>query len=310
MMKRADPPHATGWARRDFIATAALAGGAWMGTGLNVEGGPTKNIFHEGTVARIGDGRTCVLRFAHITDTHYYTIDETRRDFAVFEKYMKSRVGWHTEAAAADIYAELQRRNIDFAIHTGDVVDYIDTENLDYFDRVSRGIPFLVHYCLGNHDYSTFAIRENGAEQWGFENRELAVAAWKQRVKRFTDRYFTFVNAGFRFILLDNALRSFDAAQLEWLDAQLAASAEPCILAFHIPLYSEGLEALVKPDLLMPPSGAIYDILGKRRKVVAILAGHIHRITESEVQGIPQFTENAVYHRSFRIVECYAGTNV
>ena len=293
--------------RRKFIETSAFAGAALV-LGPELWAAEGTAPFREAPLARIGNGSRCVLRFAHITDTHYYAIDDAAPNAAAFETYMKSRVGWHTEEPAANIYAELQRRHAEFAVHTGDIIDYFTDENLGYLDRMTADIQFPVHCCLGNHDYSTLNVDSDAKALWGFvDDFAVTIEAWKKKVRIFTDRNYTFVRSGYRFIFLDNALKKFDAGQLAWLDTQLAAADTPCILAFHIPLYSKQMaEAVKNADLLMPPEGDIYDVLARHDNVAAIFAGHVHRSTVSDISGIPQFTTGSTYHRAFRMVECYA----
>ena len=300
---------AAGSSRRRFLKSSVAAGAALsLVSGVRAaEENPAAAFPHEAKPVRIGEGSRCVLRFAHLTDTHYYVIDETHPNHVAFEKYMKWRMGWHTEVPAADVYAELQRRKVEFAVHTGDIIDYSTDEDRRFFERMCGDIPFPVHYCLGNHDYQTLKIDSDAKAQWGFLDETANVAAWKKQVSLFTDRNYTFVRGGYRFIFLDNALRKFDDGQLRWLDAQLnAAGKTPCILSFHIPLYSKHLEDIIKNvGALMPAKGDMYDVLAHHDNVAAIFAGHVHRNTETKINGIPQYTTDAAFHRAFRMVECY-----
>ena len=289
-----------GFSRQEFLKTSALAG-ITLAMGSRVQAA-------EAPPTRIGRSGKCVLRFAHITDSHYYVIDETAPNRVGFEKYMKSRMGWQTEKAAADVYTQIQRRNIEFALHTGDMIDYVTERDLRYFNRMTGNLPFPVHYCLGNHDYGTLTIDPDATPHWGhMDDHDANLKAWKKEVAAFEGQNYAFEQGGYKFIILNNAMRSFAPDQLAFLEHQLVASSDsPCILAFHIPLYNEQLEGILGgKGALMPPDGPIYDLLAQHRNVAAIFAGHVHRSTETKVNGIPQFTTDATYRKGFRIVECY-----
>ena len=305
----ANPSRIIGSSRQKFLKNSVTAGVALAicPKSRAAEGSSPDPFPHEGKSVRIGKGNRCVLRFAHITDSHYYVINETQPNYAAFKKYMKSRTGWHTEKPAADVYQELQRRKVKLAIHTGDIIDYSTDENRKFFERMCSDIPFPVHYCLGNHDYQTLKIDSNAKAKWGYSNEANNIVAWKKQVGLFTDRNYTFIRNGYRFICLDNALRKFDAKQMTWLNTLLSSSVKmPCILCFHIPLYSKHMEDVTKnKKALMPAEGEIYNLLASHNNVAAIFAGHVHQNIESKINGIPQYTTKPTFQRSFRVVECY-----
>jgi len=265
----------------------------------------------QGTPVRIGDGATKVLTFAHITDPHLYVIDETAENFAAFEKYMKSRMAWHTEKQYGQVMAELARRNIAQAVLTGDVVDYASDENLRMFSALFFSSATRISYCLGNHDYATLKVDEKARGEWRLRDSiEEVTTHWNLKAGPFGPGYYRLQWAAHDIILLDNGPGDFDEKQLEWLDGELAkTSARTAVLAFHIPLYTDYLAEQLKGEtrgMLVPNSSGIFELLRQHKNIGALLTGHLHRNFETKVAGIPQYVTSAMFHSGFRLVECYA----
>lgn len=80
----------------------------------------------------------------------------------------------------------------------------------------------------------------------------------------------------------------FTPAQLEWLDATLAAAPEqPTIVAMHQPPLVTGM--VDWDGVIMRPAdrAALAAVIGRHPQVRAIVGGHLHRIAASSLAGRP-----------------------
>lgn len=133
-----------------------------------------------------------------------------------------------------------------------------------YRELLDRGVVF--HASLGNHD---------NASQVGYPPFNMG-----------GQRYYTFSPAGHdvRFFALDSGRPH--AAQLEWLERELAATSESWKIAyFHHPLYSSGRRHGSDEALR-----ALFEPLFTRHGVDVVFTGHDHFYERIVPQaGIPYF---------------------
>jgi acid phosphatase len=104
------------------------------------------------------------------------------------------------------------------------------------------------------------------------------------RVLGAVRRYYTFAQGPLRVVVLD-ANRPADAAQLRFLRRTLAAAREPAlVVAFHQPAYTAGLHApgRVQQRLWVP--------LFRRHRVTLVLQGHNHAYERIQVGGVTYVT--------------------
>jgi len=165
--------------------------------------------------------------------------------------------------------------------------------------------------CLGNHDV------------WGWATHEPALEKDRQFGKTFAldrlamkDRYYSFDQAGWHFVVLDSVERDFgnkhgytarlDDAQFAWLARDLAAApkATPVCVLSHIPI----LSACVFFDTDLEASGSwhipgawthidarrIKDLFRKHANVKVCLSGHVHLADDISYLGVRYLCNGAV----------------
>jgi len=82
----------------------------------------------------------------------------------------------------------------------------------------------------------------------------------------------------------------FDPEQLEQLDAELAASPTPTIVAMHHPPLTTGLAWLDEIGHTREHTAALADLLREAPNVVRVVAGHVHRTAFATLGGCPVTT--------------------
>ena len=205
-----------------------------------------------------------------------------------------------TVARMQAICAEAGAQGVDFILHLGDIM-YPETDFLlkhapesiekrkgSWFlcDRddeklaikallAETGLP--VHSVLGNHDMDSCS-------------KETACLYWN-----IPANYYSFVEGGVRFIALDtnhftlngeyihydhNNYRHSDGdhtswlgpEQIAWLEAEIMASTEPCVLLSHAPLSGCGGSIHDSEEVLQ----ILRRVNSDRRRVILALNGHNH----------------------------------
>lgn len=171
-------------------------------------------------------------------------------------------------------------------------------EMLDLFAGiVGENFARPVHHCLGNHDLAAW--------------NNKAAANDPRYGKRLTIEklgmpgpYYSFDHGGWHFVSLDYLLErgpgdfspEFDAAQLEWLRADLAKTAgRPTVIVSHAPvasaveLFSD--RAMVDDQARAVPFGrvvkntpALFDAV-RGANIRAFVSGHLHLVEDLNFSG-------------------------
>jgi Icc protein len=90
-----------------------------------------------------------------------------------------------------------------------------------------------------------------------------------------------------RLIACDTTIPGRDDGRLDvdWLEAQLAASAAPTVVAMHHPPLITGIDALDAIGLPEAERGALGDLLARSPHVLRVAAGHVHRAAFGTLGG-------------------------
>ena len=241
-----------------------------------------------------------ILSFGMITDVQYADADpEGERHYRASIPKLKTAVEF------------LAKKNLPFTLHLGDLIDR-DFKSFDAVLSLLDGLGHPVHHLLGNHDYS---VTDGEKSQ--------IVAKF-----RMPHDYFSFVQSGVRFVMIDTNDRStykypkdsqqdqdgeallkrliaenaisakpwnggVSEAQLAWLDRELTAAAvakERVVLCGHHPLQpADDYQAWNSGDLLA--------VIDRHPSVVAYFCGHNHAGAESMRNGIPYITFKSILHQ-------------
>jgi len=147
------------------------------------------------------------------------------------------------------------------------------------------GFEGPIHYVLGNHDL------------YSLSKDEFLAAVDRE------ETYYSFDLGGVHFVILDAEFRSTGEAydhvyflvegyippeELEWLQADLAATTLPTIVCVHQPLDSD-FETLAGG----PPVAnhlAVRQVLEDSEQVVAVFQGHDHANVYNQIEGIHYVT--------------------
>lgn len=223
-----------------------------------------------------------MARFAQITDLHL-------RPPGVLTLGMVDADRYVSEAINAVI---TRHGDVDAVIVTGDVAD------LGEPDAYSRAAMLLSRFAMpvlvmpGNHD-ATGPLREAFAAFPGMADEPVpGKACHVQSV------------AGATVVCLDTSLDqikdlnhsgALGAAQLEWLDATLAAANQPVLIAMHHPPFRTGIGFM--DTIGLADTEAFSRVLAKHENVIRLICGHVHRTIVGEVAGVPTMAVPGVAHQ-------------
>ncbi len=198
----------------------------------------------------------------------------------------------------------------DFAINGGDhVFDSLAVPKqraltlFDLYDNTEQDLGVKVYHTIGNHDVLGIYPASGIAQDDPLYGKKLFE-------QRFGKLYYSFDHKGHHFIVLDSIGitpdRAYegriDAAQLQWLAADLAAlpSGTPVIVSVHIPLVTafgaympEPTVAPTHHSLSVANANQVLDLFAGHN-VLGVLQGHTH-INETVLwKGVPYITSGAV----------------
>jgi 3',5'-cyclic-AMP phosphodiesterase len=198
----------------------------------------------------------------------------------------------------------------DFAINGGDhVFDALAVPKeraltlFDLYEKTEQDLGVKVYHTVGNHDVLGIYPASGIAQDDPLYGKKLFE-------QRFGKLYYSFEHKGHHFIVLDSIGitpdRAYegriDAAQLQWLAADLAALAPgtPVIVSIHIPLVTafgayipETAVAPAHHGLSVANANQVLDLFAGHN-VLGVLQGHTH-VNETVVwKGVPYITSGAV----------------
>ena len=205
------------------------------------------------------------LLFAQITDIHIG-----------FEPNNPDEANQRRLNAVLDLLTSMDPAP-EFLLATGDLVEGGSVESYERLRASFANLPFPVYCCLGNHDkripFSQVfpdAPVNGGVVQYPLDDPRLRV------------------------IVLDTLSEDrhggeFDEPRAAWLDAELARSEQPVVLAMHHPPTASGIDWLTA-DHDEPWVIRLRAVVEKHHaKVVAIIAGHYHRAIMTAWTHTPMF---------------------
>jgi Icc protein len=198
----------------------------------------------------------------------------------------------------------------DFAINGGDhVFDALAVPKqraltlFDLYDKTEQDLGVKVYHTVGNHDVLGIYPASGIAQDDPLYGKKLFE-------QRFGKLYYSFDHKGHHFIVLDSIGitpdRAYegriDAAQLQWLTADLAALAPgtPVIVSVHIPLVT-AIEAYLPEPTAAPAHHGLSVANAKQvldlfagHNVLGVLQGHTHVNEVVQWKGVPYITSGAV----------------
>ena len=202
--------------RRDFLKSA-FAGGALIATAkLPSFGEDEPSLFsRRGKFERLALGYSVVrigatkpFSVLHLSDTHLCEAypDESETKQKLKDIRLKT-FGGRQEEALRDSLA-WAKDNVDYVIHTGDLIDWQSRAN---FDLVKKYFGDAMFGSLGNHEYTP--------DMWLSDPKETNDEAWKDRTRAQLAATYPFdislhsqVVNGVNFVTIDDVYATFGRA--------------------------------------------------------------------------------------------------
>ena len=183
-------------------------------------------------------GATRPFSLLHITDTHL-TAAYDREPEAVrkLRDWRTRTFGGHQEEALADSLA-WARKNCDYVLHTGDLIDWPSEAN---FDLVRKYFCGSICGSLGNHEIGWPRTPLNGKEK-GLTEAMMREEWYGPLAKAYPfdlELQSTVVN-GVNFVTVDDVFGTISERQRERLEKEFARGL-PVVLAKHVPFVTEGI---------------------------------------------------------------------
>ena len=247
------------------------------------------------------DTRKKPLRFAHLTDIHI------KPDII-------------PESGMAKALQHVQRLNqkVDFIINGGDaIMDALEASKANtqlqwnlFKNILLKENSLPIYHTIGNHDVWGWFVKQDKPD-----NDRLYGKTWVVETLEMKNRYYSFTNRNWHFIVLDSTqlnpaggyIGKLDESQLEWLQKELAnvpANKFVCIIS-HIPILSicSGLffdkteangDLKIQRNLMHTDFLALKKIFVKYPNIKLCISGHIHLQDELEYLGIKYYCNGAV----------------
>ena len=201
---------------------------------------------------------------------------------------------------ATSVLVEWARHNVDYVIHTGDLIDFQSRAN---FDLVRKYWGDAMFGSMGNHEFYSY-LKNGGTgrgEEYKNQSWEMLKAAYPMD-PRFASRIVNGVN----FIAIDDVFGSVQPDQVEKFKAE-AKKGLPMVLCMHVPFFTPHIEMATykfwrrtgkkfvgRPDAAQPPkkgsdlwnqrndptTAGFIAYLKEEKQLKAILSGHEHMTME------------------------------
>ena len=162
----------------------------------------------------------------HISDTHLTAAypSEGEKFCRFMEWRTKTFGGMQEESLAVSI--EYAKRNADYLVHTGDLIDFPGEANFDLVRKYFGSADGLIG-AIGNHDYF------HGKD----EQRRADTFKDAQKAFPFDLTFSSTVVNGVNFIALDNSFGLISEAQAARFEEEVKKGL-PIIICAHLPMFS------------------------------------------------------------------------
>lgn len=289
-----------------LVATSMLPSYAKDGEDLF----PKRGRFERMSLAmrEIKCGATKPFSILHISDTHLASAypHEGPAKMAASKRRMKTFGGYQEESLRDSL--EWAKKNVEYVLHTGDLIDFQSEAN---FDLVKKYYGDIIFGPMGNHEFYTYMPDEKIVSVESFKDK-----SWDLLKKSFPNdiRFHSQVINGVNFISMDDVFGTVMPDQVEKFKAEVKKGM-PIILCMHVPFFTQKLwnksvrfwrnsgrkftdasdkkpSGDFKRQLDDPVTSEFIKYLKKETALKAILCGHSH-LTMDDVFS-PTATEYVV----------------
>ncbi len=249
----------------------------------------------------VNAGATAPFSVLHVSDTHLTEAYPDEGEMKLKLKEIRTKTfGGHQEEALRDSLA-WAKTNVDFVMHTGDLIDWQSRAN---YDLVKKYFGPEMFGCLGNHEYSRNMWLETCEENEAYKTESRAALS---ATFPFDISVSSKLVNGVNFVTLDDVYGTVTADQATRV-ADEAKKGLPMVLCMHVPFYTDAIwrvdrkfwtAAAQKAEPNFHRSAALPAIDGEyekqkkdpvtrdfiaylksETKLKAILTGHMHICTE------------------------------
>ncbi len=235
--------------RRGFITSSfALAAGAPLAVGaasVPASGSAEERLGVFGNRGRwerltlayhhVEAGATKPFSVLHISDTHFTdAYDHEAKGTRDASKWRRCTFGGMQEQALADSL-EWAEKNVDWVVHTGDIMDWQSEANHDLVRKYFAGGK--IFGTVGNHEFYTYLPGEKKEPTEAFKERSWPIlkSVYPDDV-RFNSRVINGVN----FICIDDVFGTVQQDQVDRFREE-AKKGLPMILCMHVPFFDDTL---------------------------------------------------------------------
>ena len=232
----------TTFGRRDFLRLSALGAGSIVAAKALPAFADDPSVFpRRGTAERlvlayqhIHIGLKEPFSVLHISDTHLTAVNaDELPELRKFAAYRSGIFGGRQEEAFRDSLA-WARKNVDYVIHTGDLIDFQTEANLDIVRR-TFGEEKALAASMGNHEYQGRREGEKISPTTEYNDRS---AARLSSAYPFDISLQSNVVNGVNFVTMDQVYGFVTAKQVERFKAEVAKGL-PIILCMHVPFLTD-----------------------------------------------------------------------
>lgn len=165
----------------------------------------------------------------------------------------------------------------DVVLATGDLVDGGTAGEYHHLRELLAPFPMPVYLIPGNHD-----------------DRSALCKAFRDHAylpRPGAPVYYVLEEFPVRLLALDTVVPgaaggALDAAQLDWLEARLAAAAhEPTLIFMHHPPIWTGIRCMDGIGLEPGSAARLAAIVSRHRQIERIVCGHVHRAIQARWRG-------------------------
>ena len=257
---------------------------------------PTRGKFERLALAyqHIEIGLEKPFSILHISDSHLTEAYPGEPEVKQKLKLIRTQTfGGRQEEALRDALA-WAKKNVDYVLHTGDMIDWQSRANLDlvkrYYGAVALG-------TMGNHEFSP--------SMWLSEPKEARTEAWKDNTRAALTGAYGYDVAfrsqtvnGVNFVMIDDVYGYVTAEQVERFAAEVKKGL-PIVLCMHVPFFTPHIwrahekfwmragrkfESAAVPDAsgdykvqqTDPVTRDFISYLKGEKLLKGILAGHLH----------------------------------
>lgn len=197
---------------------------------------PTRGTYERLTLAyqHVKIGLEKPFSVLHISDTHLTGAYESEGiDKVSVAAKRTCTFGGRQEEALRDSL-DWAKKNVDYVVHTGDLIDFQSEAN---FDLVKRYYGEAMFGAVGNHEFYTYLPDEKHTWQEPFKSRSWPILRERYPV----DACFSAQTVnGVNFICLDDVFGTVQPNQVEEFAAE-AKKGLPIVLCMHVPFFTDDL---------------------------------------------------------------------